>query len=133
MFTCRLLARLTRNQASIASFGGLTIPQRLASNRILSSSPVPYTKAVLQRKSQSSNRRSYGNEIETESSSLDSATYERVCSETLDALCDYFEELTESAPDVPGSDVAYSVGPVLVALCYITFNTLFFDRMECSL
>ncbi|KAH8343361.1 hypothetical protein KR059_008868, partial [Drosophila kikkawai] len=111
MFTCRFLARLSRNQATLASLGCLTIPQRLASHRILPSSPMAITNALIPCTSVNANRRFASNEIETEttSSSLDSATYERVCSETLDALCDYFEELTENAADLQGSDVAYSV------------------------
>ncbi|KAH8323826.1 hypothetical protein KR067_002471 [Drosophila pandora] len=60
-------------------------------------------------------RRLFGSQADAESS-LDSATYERVCSETLDALCDYFEELTENAQDLPGSDVAYGDGVLTVNL-----------------
>lgn len=40
---------------------------------------------------------------------LDHATYERVCSDTLDGLNDYFEQLLESVENIPGSDLAYSV------------------------
>ncbi|XP_017034594.1 frataxin homolog, mitochondrial [Drosophila kikkawai] len=118
MFTCRFLARLSRNQATLASLGCLTIPQRLASHRILPSSPMAITNALIPCTSVNANRRFASNEIETEttSSSLDSATYERVCSETLDALCDYFEELTENAADLQGSDVAYSDGVLTVNL-----------------
>lgn len=41
---------------------------------------------------------------------LDQVTYERVCSETLDAINDYFEQLLESTDNLPGSDISYSVG-----------------------
>ncbi|XP_060663860.1 frataxin homolog, mitochondrial [Drosophila nasuta] len=47
---------------------------------------------------------------------LDSATYERVCAETLDALSDYFDELTENASDLIGTDVAYGDGVLTVNL-----------------
>ncbi|KAH8300972.1 hypothetical protein KR044_007504 [Drosophila immigrans] len=47
---------------------------------------------------------------------LDSATYERVCAETLDALSDYFDELTENASDLSGTDVAYGDGVLTVNL-----------------
>ncbi|KAH8287284.1 hypothetical protein KR054_005230 [Drosophila jambulina] len=113
MFTCRFLARLSRNQASLASIGCLKVPQRLASHRILPSYPFIGTNASTLAKA---NRRFASNEAETESSSLDSATYDRVCSETLDALSDYFEELTENAADLQGSDVAYSDGVLTVNL-----------------
>ncbi|XP_018792975.1 PREDICTED: frataxin homolog, mitochondrial [Bactrocera latifrons] len=45
---------------------------------------------------------------------VDSNTYERVCSETLDALCDYFEELTENAQNVSSCDVTYGDGVLTV-------------------
>ncbi|EDW82618.1 uncharacterized protein Dwil_GK10087 [Drosophila willistoni] len=62
-------------------------------------------------------RRFYGNQKEDAAEShLDTATYERVCSETLDALCDYFEELTENANDLKGSDVSYGDGVLTVNL-----------------
>ncbi|KAH8356187.1 hypothetical protein KR200_005792, partial [Drosophila serrata] len=109
MFTCRFLARLSRNQACLAAIGRLAIPQRLASHRILPSYPMAITNAMIPCRGPEANRRFASNEVETDSSSLDSVTYERVCSETLDALCDYFEELTENAADLQGSDVAYSV------------------------
>ncbi|KAH8245536.1 hypothetical protein KR032_011545 [Drosophila birchii] len=116
MFTCRFLARLSRNQASLASIGCLTTPQRLASHRILPSHPMAITNAIIPGQVPEANRRFASNEAETESPSLDSVTYERVCSETLDALCDYFEELTENASDLQGSDVAYSDGVLTVNL-----------------
>lgn len=40
---------------------------------------------------------------------LNHATYEKVCSETLDGLNDYFEQLLESVDYLPGSDIQYSV------------------------
>lgn len=52
--------------------------------------------------------RLYSNQTETDSC-LDSVTYERVCSETLDGLSDYFDELVENATDLNGTDVAYGV------------------------
>lgn len=52
--------------------------------------------------------RFYSNQTEDDSL-LDSVTYDRVCSETLDALSDYFDQLTENATDVAGTDVGYGV------------------------
>lgn len=52
--------------------------------------------------------RLYSNQTETDSC-LDSVTYDRVCSETLDGLSDYFDELVENATDLTGTDVAYGV------------------------
>lgn len=45
----------------------------------------------------------------TNATFVDSNTYDRVCSETLDALCDYFEELTENAQNLSSCDVTYGV------------------------
>ncbi|XP_011192128.1 frataxin homolog, mitochondrial [Zeugodacus cucurbitae] len=50
----------------------------------------------------------------TNATLVDSNTYERVCSETLDALCDYFEELTENAPSLTSCDVTYGDGVLTV-------------------
>ncbi|XP_034489601.1 frataxin homolog, mitochondrial [Drosophila innubila] len=59
--------------------------------------------------------RYFSNQNEVDSC-LDSVTYERVCSETLDALSDYFDELTENATDVAGTDVGYGDGVLTVNL-----------------
>lgn len=48
---------------------------------------------------------------------VDSVTYDRVCSETLHALTDYFEELTENATDLAGADVIYGVGGIARCRC----------------
>ncbi|EDW63064.2 frataxin homolog, mitochondrial [Drosophila virilis] len=47
---------------------------------------------------------------------VDDTTYDRVCSETLDALSDYFDELTENAAHITGSDVVYGDGVLSVNL-----------------
>ncbi|XP_037935868.1 frataxin homolog, mitochondrial [Teleopsis dalmanni] len=47
---------------------------------------------------------------------IDHVTYEKVCSETLNELCDYFEELTENATNISGSDVSYGDGVLTVRL-----------------
>ncbi|KAM8721288.1 hypothetical protein ACLKA7_007197 [Drosophila subpalustris] len=57
----------------------------------------------------------YSNQTEDDSL-LDSVTYDRVCSETLDALSDYFDQLTENATDVTGTDVGYGDGVLTVNL-----------------
>lgn len=46
---------------------------------------------------------------ETITSTLDEVTYDKVCTETLHGLSDYFEQLVESVDYLPNSDVAYSV------------------------
>lgn len=71
--------------------------------------------------------RHYTNQTETDASCLvDSVTYDRVCSETLDGLSDYFDELTENATDLTGTDVAYGVRTVhsihfqsIVTSCFV--------------
>lgn len=45
----------------------------------------------------------------TDSSTADSATYEKACEETLESLCEYFEELVENASHLRDTDVTYSV------------------------
>lgn len=40
---------------------------------------------------------------------LDSVTYEKVCSETLDGLTDYFDEILDSETSLKSADVVYSV------------------------
>ncbi|XP_004523972.1 frataxin homolog, mitochondrial [Ceratitis capitata] len=47
---------------------------------------------------------------------LDTNTYERVCNETLDTLCDYFEELIEDAKVLSSSDVTYGDGVLTINL-----------------
>ncbi|XP_039961488.1 frataxin homolog, mitochondrial [Bactrocera neohumeralis] len=65
-----------------------------------------------------STHRSFGSTTEskndTNATLVDSNTYERVCSETLDALCDYFEELTENAQNLSSCDVTYGDGVLTV-------------------
>ncbi|KAH8317054.1 hypothetical protein KR074_002058 [Drosophila pseudoananassae] len=113
MFTARFLPRLRLHRPNVArisclprSFGvsGEGTPSSTTNTEL---NPVSGGSLV--------HRRFFGNQVDAESN-LDSATYERVCSETLDALCDYFEELTENAQDLPGSDVAYGDGVLTVNL-----------------
>lgn len=42
-------------------------------------------------------------------SEVDPAVFEEICNETLESLCDYFEEIVESAPNLKGADITYSV------------------------
>lgn len=42
-------------------------------------------------------------------SSLTQLDYEKYCAETLDDLCDYFEELIESTSELPSADVVNNV------------------------
>lgn len=40
---------------------------------------------------------------------LDLNSFENVCSETLENLCDYFEAIVELEPNLPNSDITFSV------------------------
>lgn len=40
---------------------------------------------------------------------LDLMTYEAICSDTLEGLCEYFDDLVESTPHLKSADVNYSV------------------------
>eukprot|EP00099_Drosophila_melanogaster_P006739 NP_001259373.1 frataxin, isoform B [Drosophila melanogaster] len=108
MFAGRLMVRSIVGRACLATMGRWSKPQAHASQVILPSTPAIAAVAI-QCEEFTANRRLFSSQIETEST-LDGATYERVCSDTLDALCDYFEELTENASELQGTDVAYSVG-----------------------
>ncbi|EDW30522.1 GL26832 [Drosophila persimilis] len=114
MFTRRVVARLSRlntRSATAAGYHSLCWPNT-NQNRV----PTATTASeVFNQNNGPLRRRLFSSQIETESS-LDTATYERVCSETLDGLCDYFEELTENATDLIGTDVAYGDGVLTVNL-----------------
>ncbi|KAH8409052.1 hypothetical protein KR009_005890, partial [Drosophila setifemur] len=107
MFAGRFLRRLSRHQAGFGRIVALSKPQSLSSQRNLPSR-VLGTVNSFSAEERIPHRRCFSSQTETEAS-LDSATYDRVCTDTLDALCDYFEELTEQAPDLQGTDVAYGV------------------------
>lgn len=47
---------------------------------------------------------------------IDSATFEVVCSDTLESLCDYFEQLVEDTSSLTAADVTYGVS------CLYDFN-----------
>lgn len=56
--------------------------------------------------------RSYCNPPKTDplsSALLDLVIYETVCSDTLEGLCEYFDDLVESTPHLRSADVNYSV------------------------
>lgn len=40
---------------------------------------------------------------------LDLVTYESICAETLEGLCDYFDELIETSVHLKNTDITYSV------------------------
>lgn len=40
---------------------------------------------------------------------LDLVTFESVCSDTLESLCDYFEDIVENDPKLQSPDITYSV------------------------
>ncbi|XP_055681105.1 frataxin homolog, mitochondrial [Lutzomyia longipalpis] len=47
---------------------------------------------------------------------IDLVTYETVCSDTLEGLCEYFEQLVEGTPHLKSGDVFYSDGVLTVKL-----------------
>jgi frataxin len=47
---------------------------------------------------------------------LSQVEYEKVCSETLESLCDYFEQLMEAQPVFKGSDIMYQDGVLTINL-----------------
>ncbi|PZC74926.1 hypothetical protein B5X24_HaOG207031 [Helicoverpa armigera] len=49
-------------------------------------------------------------------SEVDPAVFEEICNETLESLCDYFEELVDASPNLKGADVTFSDGVLTVAL-----------------
>lgn len=61
---------------------------------------------------------------------IDSITFEAVCSDTLESLCDYFEQLVEEAAFLKSADITYGVSPGLRA---ITLKLKFVSacRTEC--
>ncbi|XP_016947987.1 frataxin homolog, mitochondrial [Drosophila biarmipes] len=114
MFAGRLLARLGRRPRCLPTIGGCPVSQETVSQGVSSGTPTAGASAI-QLAAPSASRRLFSSQIEAEST-LDSATYERVCSDTLDGLCDYFEELTENASELQGTDVAYGDGVLTVNL-----------------
>lgn len=52
---------------------------------------------------------------------LDLVSYETICSDTLEGLCEYFDELVESAPHLKNADITYSVSYAIDEIRY--YNT----------
>ncbi|KAL0882605.1 hypothetical protein ABMA27_001043 [Loxostege sticticalis] len=50
------------------------------------------------------------------SDQVDQVVFEDICNETLESLCDYFEEIIDSSPNFKGADVTFSDGVLTVAL-----------------
>lgn len=40
---------------------------------------------------------------------LDLVSFESICSDTLEGLCEYFEDLVEAAPHLKNADITYGV------------------------
>lgn len=55
------------------------------------------------------------------SSQLDLVTFETVCSDTLEALCEYFDDLVEGTPHLQSADVGFSVCDFILFLIYQMF------------
>lgn len=50
---------------------------------------------------------------------LDIVTYETVSGDTLESLCEYFEDLVESSPHLRNADINYSVRRKLFIIYYL--------------
>lgn len=76
-------------------------------------SPQPFSGILTLRKCNNitnySRRKIFTNNICFSSQVDDTIDFEEICSETLESLSDYFEELIEGAPNLKGADVIYSV------------------------
>ncbi|KAI5646576.1 frataxin-like domain-containing protein [Phthorimaea operculella] len=46
---------------------------------------------------------------------IEPAVFEEICTETLESLCEYFEELVDDDPNLKGADVTYSDGVLTVS------------------
>lgn len=71
------------------------------------------------------NRRGYGddqNQLNPNTTVLDSATYEKISSETLESLSDYFEQLIESTAHLKNTDTNFSVIPLLFSINFYLKN-----------
>lgn len=63
---------------------------------------------------------------------LDLVSYETICSDTLEGLCEYFDELVELAPHLKNADITYSVSYIaLLTLFILYFLELFVYRTVC--
>ncbi|XP_034829854.1 frataxin homolog, mitochondrial [Maniola hyperantus] len=49
-------------------------------------------------------------------SDVDPVIFDKVCNETLESLCEYFEELIDQSPNLKGADVTFSDGVLTIAL-----------------
>lgn len=49
---------------------------------------------------------------------LDMVTYESICAETLEALCEYFDELVEASTHLKNTDITYSVSHYIQSKFY---------------
>ncbi|CAK1546236.1 unnamed protein product [Leptosia nina] len=58
---------------------------------------------------------------------LEQAVFEDICSETLESLCEYFEELIDQSSHLKGADVTYSDG-VLTIFFGPTYGTYVINR-----
>lgn len=55
---------------------------------------------------------------------VDPLVYDQICSETLESLSDYFEELVESSSIFKGADITYSVSKVHSTLSSCRYELL---------
>lgn len=62
---------------------------------------------------------------------LDLVIYEAVCSDTIEGLCEYFDDLVECTPHLKTADVNYSVRTQLISSNSFTFiQSNFVNRKE---
>lgn len=61
---------------------------------------------------------SSSHEIET-SDNIDPVVYDKICTETLESLYEYFDELVDQSSNLKGADVTFSVSNIFACLLYI--------------
>ncbi|CAK1599040.1 unnamed protein product [Parnassius mnemosyne] len=60
---------------------------------------------------------------------INPVVFEQICNETLESLCEYFEEIVEKSSDLKGADITFSDGVLTVALGP-TYGTYVINRQS---
>lgn len=92
--------------------------QRLVRKQINSFTPILVNHAVaspVTKNCELPATRQYSTTLES-SDNVEKAVFEEICNETLESLCEYFEEIVEQNQNLKGADVTYSDGVLTVAL-----------------
>lgn len=101
----------------------------LARRQIISVTPVllrHYPRVSSKVTSLSFDRQFSSKPTTPEVSDVDPAVYEQICNETLESLCEYFEEIVDNSPNLNGADVTFSVSiPIGKSPIYFLVHTRF--------